>query len=370
MLNMVAGLHVQDYCSLLSDSHNPVSLELNFNSKWLMDERVIGETTQKHIKLWDQEKSELFCSNLSYQKINNVVEGLSDLETRDNITQNDINLVLENISDVFLSSAQNSFGLLYDRKVQKTKQPTWYGPECKIMTKRWHNAKYRYKLDKTDTNKTTLKQNSKAYKRTMRQSYHKFKKYQVKKLRSLKHSNPKRYWKILNGSKQETIKASQEQLFDYFKEVNISNHHTDADTNDMVNENAQINDNLEINCRITLNEIETNVKKLKNNKACGIDSIQNEHIKSSIHIIGPLYEKLFNLILDTGIVPETWTRGVIKPIFKQKGDVLNPENYRPITLLSCIKLYCFRPGPTQSGYTATYDGLGPINWGFCMVNRH
>ena len=148
----------------------------------------------------------------------------------------------------------------------------------------------------------------------------------------MKHSNPKRYWKILNGSKQETIKASQEQLFDYFNDVNISNHHTDAETNDMVNENAQINDNLEINCRITLNEIETNVKKLKNNKACGIDSIQNEHIKSSIHIMGPLYEKLFNLILDTDIVPETWTRGVIKPIFKQKGDVLNPENYRPITL--------------------------------------
>ena len=71
--------------------------------------------------------------------------------------------VLENICDVFLSSAENSFGLLFDRKVQTTKQPTWYGPECKIMRKRWHNAKYRYKLNKTDTNKTTLKQNSKAY---------------------------------------------------------------------------------------------------------------------------------------------------------------------------------------------------------------
>ena len=76
-----------------------------------------------------------------------VIEGLSDLETRDNITQND----KENISDVFLSSAENSFGLLYDRNIQKTKQPTWYGPECKIMRKRWHNAKYRYKLNKTDT---------------------------------------------------------------------------------------------------------------------------------------------------------------------------------------------------------------------------
>ena len=75
------------------------------------------------------------------------------------------------------------------------------------------------------------------------------------------------------------------------------------------------NDNLEINCRIKVKEIETNVKQLKNNKACGIDSILNEHIKSSKHAIGPLFEKLFNLILDTGIVPEPRTRVVIKPIF-------------------------------------------------------
>ena len=52
--------------------------------------------------------------------------------------------------------------------------------------------------------------------------------------------------------------------------------------------------------------------------------------------MGPLYEKLFNLILDTGIVPETWTRGMIKPVFKQKCDILDPENYRRITLLSCV----------------------------------
>ena len=58
-----------------------------------MDELKNGETNQKHIKLLDHEKSALFWSNLSYQKINNIAEGLSDLETRDNITQNDINLV-------------------------------------------------------------------------------------------------------------------------------------------------------------------------------------------------------------------------------------------------------------------------------------
>ena len=86
----------------------------------------------------------------------------------------------------------------------------------------------------------------------------------------------------------------------------------------MVNNNAQINDRLEINCRITLKKIEENVKRLKTNKSCGIDSVLNEHIKSTIHIMGPLYDKLFNSIFDTGIVPASWTRGQLNKFFSRK----------------------------------------------------
>ena len=74
---------------------------------------------------------------------------------------------------------------------------------------------------------------------------------------------------------------------------------------------------------------------MKNNKSPGIDDVVNEEIKSTITYMMPIYIKLFNIVLDTGIIPENWSVGTIKPIFKNKADPKLPENYRPITILSC-----------------------------------
>ena len=48
------------------------------------------------------------------------------------------------------------------------------------------------------------------------------------------------------------------------------------------------------------------------------------------------YVKLFNIILDTSQIPDNWTIRIIKPIFKNKGSKNDTDNYRGITLLSCL----------------------------------
>ena len=50
----------------------------------------------------------------------------------------------------------------------------------------------------------------------------------------------------------------------------------------------------------------------------------------------PIYVLFFNIILETGLIPEPWLEGIIRPIYKQSGDSTRPENYRPITILSCF----------------------------------
>ena len=49
-----------------------------------------------------------------------------------------------------------------------------------------------------------------------------------------------------------------------------------------------------------------------------------------------LYCKVFNLVLDSRIIPESWSSGIIKPVDKNKGNQSDPDNFRTITLISCV----------------------------------
>ena len=45
---------------------------------------------------------------------------------------------------------------------------------------------------------------------------------------------------------------------------------------------------------------------------------------------------LFNLVLITGKIPSSWAIGCITPLYKGKGSVDDPDNFRGITVLSCL----------------------------------
>ena len=71
---------------------------------------------------------------------------------------------------------------------------------------------------------------------------------------------------------------------------------------------------------------------MQSGKAPGYSGIPIEFFKSAPRICIDMLKSLFNSVLSTGIYPPEWTYGVIIPIYK-KGNVNDPANYRPITLL-------------------------------------
>ena len=70
-----------------------------------------------------------------------------------------------------------------------------------------------------------------------------------------------------------------------------------------------------LNTNIREEEVLAAVKQLKNNKAAGYERVVNEHISSTVPKLLSLYTKPFNLIFDTGVIPEEWLTGIVKPIF-------------------------------------------------------
>ena len=205
------------------------------------------------------------------------------------------------------------------------------------MARRW------YKDKKCDKNLRLMKLVGKQYKSITNQSkaiqhHNTF----LDKLKSKEFTDPKTFWKMFKPRKDNGLCAiCIDDLFDHFSKLNSS---PITSMNEIVPDSEQvehpfisreIEDDI-LNSPITDEEIIISIKTLKNGKACGIDNITNEMIKCfSVKNVFVVIN-LFNMAFQTGAVPQDWLIGIIKPILKNKGNRNDPDNYRGITLLSCI----------------------------------
>ena len=91
--------------------------------------------------------------------------------------------------------------------------------------------------------------------------------------------------------------------------------------------------------------------------------IINEYIKSTKYFLCPLYVRIFNKILDTGVMPSEWLVGTIVPLYK--GDIQDVNNYRGITLLSCMgKLFTSILNERLNEYSNTLSLINETQTGF------
>ena len=138
------------------------------------------------------------------------------------------------------------------------------------------------------------------------------------KLKNLKNSNPREYWKILNGcaeGKKIKEKVSLEVFFEHFKNVSITPQSETSNPSDT----SEHQPNPALNEHITMEELRKFLSSSSNGKACGPDSIQNEFLKELRYEGLEFVLKFFNKILDTGIIPDDWSIGTVLPLYKNKG---------------------------------------------------
>ena len=364
LFNVIYDFDVLDFSSLYSDAHCPISLTLRAHPIKSNEDRDVPITNKTKIRLWNPEKSNSFIENIDMSELFRIDSKLSSLITKTDLQQHELDHIILKINQVFEKCAETSFG--HTKETSKTKDTNmtkkpWFHESCHRARNQYHNARRVYNINRTEQNKENMRQSSKFYKSTMNLSVKKYKNLRIQKLKNLKTSNPREFWKILNSSNpKKECKAPLNDLYTYFKNVNDCPHKTTYD----VASNNNTYENTEINVPISEQEVRVAINQLNNNKSAGIDNVKNEHIKCTSSLMIPIYTKLFNIIFDTALLPDSWTIGVIKPIYK-KGDPILPENYRPITLLSCLgKLFTSVINNRLKKYSEKYNIIEQVQAGF------
>ena len=262
-----------------------------------------------------------------------------------NQTQEAISQFCDKLKDVMINSAKKLDILKPARSantntdsVHKNKQ--WFDSECSVARRQYSRLKRSLnRVMRTDVNnrdaRNELALAAKTYKKLIAKKKEAYFGAKNQLLKSLKTNNSHEYWKIINkcdSSKRTPPNIELHTFAKHFQKLSAVDNVDSFDLGLIMSDNC----NDWINMPFSRTEIMDCIKRLRNHKASGIDNIHNEFLKACPPTMVTIFVELFNVVLDSGIIPPDWTVGLIMPLYKNKGSPSDPDNYRGITLLSCL----------------------------------
>ena len=91
------------------------------------------------------------------------------------------------------------------------------------------------------------------------------------------------------------------------------------------------------NIEVTHSEIISAINDLANNKSCGLDGVNSEHLKHGNDRIVPMLAMFFTGLFVRGVLPPSMILVVFVPIVKNKRiNICSKNNCRPIALASIM----------------------------------
>ena len=356
LFESVTNFSIGDYCECLSDVHCPLYFDIiyggsmNCNDTYKLDSTDRMDENIVIAPKWKAGSEEVYLMELNDDCIERVKSELIELACNiEVIDQGNIDKITADVGDI-MSTAASNLGMLTARKCKKPSNnikkkqvksnDEWFNDECKEKRSTFRNLKHKAKFE-ADRNEAKRNRNRafKKYKQSIKKNFRVYVRNLQRKIRTMKSADAKNYWKLINGNSQDRQQImnsiSHEVFAKHFEDLcNISEDKLIAPSAETVDSPPLQNEAL--NKVISEDEVLKCIKKLKNNKACGYDGILNEFLKHSQPKLLSLLTLLYNLILTSGKIPESWTVGYISPIYKGKGDANNPDNYRGITIVSCF----------------------------------
>jgi exonuclease III len=249
--------------------------------------------------------------------------------------EDDVFSLNNKVLDLYASLASRSLTRKSSKRSNKKK---WFDWECRAAKKDLNKAAKHFDANQMDDDARshfhTLK---KSYKKLIKAKKADFAFDVNKRIEEGSNIN----WKTFKGLKELYTDEESFDTYDlfnfytFFKELydkrcKKDSHAANTQSSPTIPQESDLE---ELNEQFSDAEIDAAIKKLKPNKAVSLDLISNEMLKHSKRELRDIIKVLFNKCLQYGIYP--WNNSVTTPLHK-KGDKENPDNYRAITLGSCL----------------------------------
>ena len=114
----------------------------------------------------------------------------------------------------------------------------------------------------------------------------------------------------------------------------------------------------------TLPELSAALKRMSSSRACGTDGITIHMLRCTFSVVGPHLLKIVNHCIARCDFPDQWKAAIVTALHK-KGDISDPNNYRPISVIPVVAKLCERVVCTQlMEYLTSHSVLCPQQYGF------
>ena len=255
---------------------------------------------------------------------------------------NDIDATCENWTNMFMNVAKK-----YIPNKTVTIRPNdspWYTNELRLLKRRMLHSFHKHKQSKSENDWLKYTDLRTKYHKSLDEAEANYKQSLGVSLGTQR--NTKKWWqtvKWLIGKGGDTsypsLVVNNNQITNNRDKAEAFNHfflsHSDIDDS-----NAQLPDeqNFQVgldNILATEQEVNDLLKCIDPSKATGPDGISPRLLKEAGEGIVPSLTKLINFSLSTSKVPHSWKLANVIPLFK-KGEKSDVNNYRPVSLLSCV----------------------------------
>ena len=336
IINETLTDYIQNFRILNPDTgsdHSPIKLNITLRQK-LTEEKNDNSKLPPKI-LWNDVTKQSFEIKINSPS---TLNKLNELNNKLSLKSDNVDEVLSELIDLITPESKKK----HMTKRSKTKRPPkkWYDHTCQEMSRRLRDVTKLYVKSPTIPHlRNSYCKTRKEYKQLLKLKKQEWRSGMISKLETLEKQHPKEYWKLVNeirGKKQRETSFSTSNFMKFFENLysKTAINKSDEEIEKFVTETLEKLQSSSIP-DFTLEELIYAIKRLKNNKAAGLDRIPAEIIKACPPHILELLLKIMNKIKCSSIYPKRWGLGITSLLFKE-GEDDDPNNYRAITVCDTL----------------------------------